>query len=92
MPKLIVDVVCEVAVGIKGYALMKLSEIPVEAWGIPKPEKSECVKNDIEQIGFEDWVECNLNDVPTKSGVYAFAGRASFDEDSADYSLSCTNI
>lgn len=92
MAKILVDVACEVAVGIKGYALMQLSEVPVEVFGMPMPEKSECVKNDIEQIGFEEWVEFNLSDMPTESGIYAFAGRASFDDESADYSLSCINI
>jgi hypothetical protein len=80
-----------VAVGITGFALMQLKEEFIDP-PHGAPEKCECVKNDIDQLGFEDWVDCHLDDVPTEPGTYAFAGKADFDEDTANYSATCLNI
>jgi hypothetical protein len=92
MRKAYVEFAMVVAVGINSYALMDLTEEYKETFGFTPEGDSECVKNDIEAAGFSDWVESNLDDVPTAVGTYAFAGSAWFDEDSADYSATCLDI
>jgi len=92
MPKAIVEFSIEVAIGIDSYALMQISEHYKEVYGFTPDGKCQCVKNDIDQLGFQDWVESRLNDVPTTFGFYAFHGTAVFDEDSADYSATCVSI
>ena len=86
-----VEFQCELTVGIFGFALMKLEEsfINPPDWA---PKQCECVKNDLEMCGIEDWVHYALDDVPTEPGAYVFTGKAEFDEDSGDYSATCANV
>jgi hypothetical protein len=82
----------EVAVGINSYALMQLSEQYKETFGFTPVSECECVKHDIDQLGFQDWVENYLNDVSATVGIYVYSGTAVFDEDSADYRTVCTRV
>ena len=92
MPKAIVEFAIEVAVGIDSYALMQITEDYKETHGFTPDGACRCVKDDIEQLGFQDWVKNNLDDVPAVNGMYVFNGTAEFDDDSADYSATCINI
>lgn len=92
MPKAVVEFSVKMVVGINSYALMQLSENYKEVHGFTPEGECQCVKNDIEHLGFQDWVENNLNDVPTEPDFYVFSGTAVFDEDSADYHATCVRI
>ena len=79
----------ELAVGIKGVAVMKLDEKVREVFGARKEEvpQSGQVLHDIECSGVDDWFESNVKKKPHSSGLYTYTGIASFDEDSAHYEI-----
>ncbi len=79
----------ELAVGVKGVAVMQLSEKVIEVFGARKEEvpQSGQVLQDIECSGVDDWFDDNVKQKPPSSGIYRYTGVASFDEDSAHYDL-----
>lgn len=87
--KVFVDLKVTIAVGVCGIALMELKEEVVETYGMRKSDikVDSLTMQDIESCGIEEWYEHSLYIKPSEAGVYTFFGRASFDEDSADYSL-----
>ncbi|MCF6459094.1 hypothetical protein [Pseudoalteromonas sp. MMG024] len=92
MAKAIVDLKLEIAVGIEGYALMKLDEKINQTFGFAPSDDLEFVLHDMHQIGIADWVKSNIDDIPEEAGIYSFHGRAEFTEDTADYSIVCMDI
>jgi hypothetical protein len=50
------------------------------------------VLNDIKDSSIYEWVECNLGKLPKGPGIFTFCGTARFDEDTADYAVTCDGI
>lgn len=75
----------EISVDRSGYTLLNLSERCIEASGFTPKETCDCVANDIEATGINEWVERNIADAPNTKGIYTFTGIGVFDEDSSDY-------
>ncbi|AIY65212.1 MULTISPECIES: hypothetical protein [Pseudoalteromonas] len=92
MAKAIVDLELEIAVGIEGFALMKLDEKINQTFGFAPSDDLEFVLHDMHQVGIDDWVKSNIDDIPEEVGIYSFHGRGEFTEDSADYSITCINV
>ena len=87
------DFVIEVAVGIEGFALLSIKESlsphSVYCGSDAAPDR---IMIDIKECGMQEWAEAYLNDTPVDPGVYTFRGSARFDEDEADYSMTCDQI
>lgn len=94
MKKVLVDLKIQIAVGLQGVAVMSLKEEINELYSMTKSEITvpSLTLQDIECCGAEDWYEHAVDDKPAEPGVYNFRGRASFDDDSSDYSLTCEQI
>lgn len=87
------DFVAKIAVGIRGIALMEISETlsPHSVYqGSDIP--NDCILQDFSGCGIEEWAEYNLADLPTEPGVYTIRGSVRFDEDSAFYSTTCDEL
>lgn len=94
MKKLFADLKIQIAVGLQGVAVMGLEEEITAFYGLLKSEINNLnlTMQDIECCGVEDWYEHAVDDKPAEPGVYTFIGRASFDDDSSDYLLTCEQI
>lgn len=94
MAKVLVNLKIKIAVGVHGIAVMSLDESVDELYGVTRSEITvpSLTMQDIECCGVEEWYEYSVDDKPVNPGVYEFIGRASFDEDSADYSFTCKDL
>ncbi len=87
------DFVAKIAVGIRGIALMEITEtLSPHSVYQGSDISSDCIVNDISSGGIDEWAEYNLTDLPTEPGIYTIRGSARFDEDSADYSTTCDEL
>lgn len=87
------DFVATIAIGLKGVAVMKVSEtLSPDSIYMGSDIEPNLILDDIEQCGTEDWVEYCLDDMPTEPGIYIFRGTAEFSEDDADYSVTCDDV
>ncbi len=89
MARAIVDLKLELAVGIEGYALMRLDEKIEETVGFVPSNDLLFTLEDIQQSGIDEWVKSNIDHIPKEVGIYNIQGKGEFTEDSADYSLTC---
>lgn len=87
------DFVAKVAFGVAGCAILSIEETlsphSVYAGSDIHPN---LVLNDIKQGGVDEWAEYNLSERPKEPGIYTFRGSVRFDEDSADYSVTCDEL
>jgi hypothetical protein len=93
MASVTVDFVAKVAIGIEGYALLAIEE-SVSARSVYRGSDIDpaLVLNDIKDSSIYEWVECNLGKLPKGPGIFTFCGTARFDEDTADYAVTCDGI
>ena len=94
MKKVFVDLKIQIAVGLQGVAIMSLEEEINELYGMARSDITvpNLTLQDIECWGVEGWYESCVDDKPDGPGLYTFTGRASFDDDSSDYSLTCEQV
>ena len=94
MAKVMVDLKIKLAIGIHGIAVISVDETIDEVYGMSRGEIQipSLTLQDVEVCGAEDWYEHAVDDKPAEPGVYTFTGRASFDDDSSDYSLTCEQV
>lgn len=84
------DFEAKVAIGEVGVALLSITEtLSPHSPTIGTDIHPNLVLADITENGMEEWVGYWIKDVPDVPGVYTFRGSATFDEDSADYSITC---
>lgn len=87
------DFIAKIAIGIKGVAVMEFSEtLSPDSNYSGSDIEPNLVLNTIMQYGLGDWVRYLLNDVPSEPGVYRFRGTAEFNEDDADYNVTCSEM
>jgi hypothetical protein len=84
------DFVAKIAVGLRGVAILELTEtISPHSVYVGSDIHPELILHDVDMDGIEEWADCYLDDKPTKPGIYTFRGSVRFGEDSADYSMTC---
>lgn len=87
------EFVAKIAIGIKGVAVMEISEtLSPDSSCLGSDVKPNLILDAIVQCGVEDWVNHFLNDVPNEPGVYRLRGTAEFSEDGTDYSVACSEM
>jgi hypothetical protein len=84
------DFVAKVAIGLQGVAVMEIVEtLSPHSVYVGNDIHPSLILDDIKQCGTEEWADYNLCDTPEEPGIYTFRGSVRFDEDSADYSVTC---
>ena len=87
------DFVAKIAVGVRGIALMEITEaLSPHSVDQSSNISNDCIVDHISENGIEEWTECNLTDIPNEPGIYTIRGSVRFDEDSADYSTTCDEL
>lgn len=87
------DFVAKIAIGIKGVAVLEISEtLSPDSIYVGSDIEPNLILDDIEQCGIEDWAEYCLDDIPKNPGIYTFRGKAEFSEDDADYNVTCDDV
>jgi len=83
------DFVAKLAVGVRGYALMEITEtLSPHSVCVGNDICGDLIASEISDIGIDEWVEYSLPHTPVDVGMYTLRGSARFDEDSSDYSVS----
>ncbi len=87
------DFVAKIAIGIRGIALLEITEtLSPHSVYAGSDISNDFIIDDISAIGIEEWAEYNLTDIPVEAGVYTFRGSVRFDEDGAYYSTTCDEV
>lgn len=87
------DFVAKIAIGIRGMALMEITEtLSPHSVDQSSNISNDYIIDDISMDGIESWADIALGDIPAEPGIYTFRGSARFDDDSADYSVTCDEI
>ncbi|MCY4043471.1 MAG: hypothetical protein OXE99_00165 [Cellvibrionales bacterium] len=88
MASVIKDFTVKIAVGIRGYSLLAISETLSEHSCTQGTDISpSLILHDIDQTGIEEWIENSFIYNPASEGIYFITGTARFDEDEAEYSV-----
>lgn len=87
------DFVAKIAIGIKGVAVLEISEtLSPDSIYSGSDIEPNLILDDIAQCGVDDWADYYLDDIPSEPGIYTFRGTAEFSEDDAAYSVTCDDV
>lgn len=80
------DFVAKIAVGIRGIALMEISET-LSPHSVYQGSDifNDCIVDDISGCGIEEWAEYSFTSLPTEPGIYTLSGSVRFTEDDVEY-------
>lgn len=87
------DFVAKIAIGVRGIALMEITEtLSPQSVYQGSDIADDLIVDDISNCGIDEWADYNLTDVPTEPGIYTFRGSVRFTEDDAEYSTTCDEL